>query len=95
MRKDKNEKFATIKQKIKTHAPMIIACTAYAGVVSFIVFNATKALKPVSGESDWTLPTITGDEKAEILGREDSVLQRIEDDAYFLLFPTTDTQTED
>ena len=98
MNENNKKKLDKIKQKTKEYAPAVLSLSAAVGTVALFAFSAMKAAEKatLSGdESDWTLPVITGEEKEEILRREDSVLQRLEDDVYFLSFPRTETPDED
>lgn len=89
------EKFVKIKKKIKSVAPaiVIVSTTAGAAAIAFYSLKST-AIKAIEKDTCANLlPTITGDEKFAILGRCDLILQKIEDNLYFLSFD--DTKTED
>lgn len=86
MNKEKREE---IKNKIRPYIPAVLAITSIAVGAALVA----KTLKtPVLELKDYRLPTITGDEKAEVLARTDTILQQIEPDLYYLSVGVTLTE---
>jgi hypothetical protein len=81
------EKRDQIKNKIKAYAPAVIGFTAAAGSVALIattlIKTANKALLDEATAFE-PLPVVTGEERTKLLEREDTILQKVEDDVWFL-----------
>jgi hypothetical protein len=82
------DKLAKIKNKIKEYAPAVLSLAAGAISIGLAVASVNAVVKTFNDDSVGTmydpLPEVTGDEKKELLAREDTVIQKIEDDLYFL-----------
>lgn len=87
------EKLDQIKNKIKYRTPEIVTAVSAVALVAYGIY-VKKTWEPLKSDgADFDpLPVIEGEEKAKILGREDTILQKIEDDLYFLSvgFPKTE-----
>jgi hypothetical protein len=83
MNKDKRDQ---IKNKIRAYAPAVIGFTAAAGSVALIATTLIKtANKALLEETAFEpLPVVTGEERTKLLEREDTILQKVEDDVWFL-----------
>jgi len=69
MNENAKKKMSSLKQKIKTYAPSVIAFTAAA--------STALALKAIKNATEFVpLPEVTGDEKKALLEREDVVVQQ-------------------
>ena len=80
------EKLNSIKNKIKSRTPEIIVAASAITVVTYVVIVAktfTSSVKYLADE-DSVLPVVTGEERAKLLAREDTIIQSIEPDLYFL-----------
>lgn len=80
------EKFDSIVKKIKSRTPEIITAVSAITVVTYAVIVAktfTSSVKYLGAEDD-VFTTVTGEERANLLTREDTIIQSIEPDLYFL-----------
>lgn len=80
-----------IKKKIRKYAPAAATITAIAALGTVVVIQAVEtANKIIDAQVNATLPEVTGDEKKRLLEHPNTILQKIEDNLYFLSIGTTD-----
>ncbi len=86
MNEKKNEKFAALKQKIKTYAPSVIAFTA-AAASTVLVLNSIKNAAQASEIEVELVPfrEVTGDEKKALLEREDILIQEADPGTFYFI----------
>ncbi|ASU03950.1 hypothetical protein FDI43_gp37 [Streptomyces phage DrGrey] len=95
MNEKKNEKFASLKQKIKTYAPSVIAFTAAAASTVLVLNSIKNAAQASEIEVELVpLPEVTGDDKKALLEREDLIVQQSEMDDVYYLSVMNNTNTE-
>jgi hypothetical protein len=78
------QKLANAKQKIKTYAPEIITVTAVVTTIALVAKSLHSASKAVLDVEFVPFPVIDGEEKEKLFGRDDTILQHVEDNFYFL-----------
>lgn len=76
------EKLNVIKNKIKNHAPEIIAISSGIAitVVAYVVYNRISS----KISEDYELSIMTGDAKKKLIGRDDAILSKIDEQNYIL-----------
>lgn len=76
------QKLASLKEKIKKNAPLIITMTTFVTAAAIAALKAKKLLDEVSTVEGFVLAEVTGEERETLMKDENYVLLHIDGDEY-------------